>query len=211
MPLEPHDLSVAILAGGKSTRMGHDKALLKIGDRPMLQRVLESIPHWIEDRILIANHNDYNFWELPTYPDLIPNCGPLSGIHSALTHIRHSNCLILACDLPFITSELLEQLTSHHTSRATVLESANGPEPLCAVYSQTCLPVIKAQLQSGNYTARALLEQLGAVVMRPNIRSGDDGHDVLLNVNTPAQLQHARDKWHKMERAKKAFQNDKKM
>ena len=139
----------AIQAGGRSTRMKTDKAWLMINDQPMIEHVLQTAQQVTEKIILVVNENnlrasDYQSlaakYEATILPDAHDFRGPLGGIETALLQIQNEeSVLILACDLPFVSSEFLQLLISiHQTNPAflTVPTDASGrPQMLCAIYS----------------------------------------------------------------------------
>ena len=95
-----YKISCAILAGGRSSRMGKDKALLEVNGKKLVQRVHEKVKNLFSETIVIANKPDaLTFLDIPIFPDLIANLGPLGGIYTALKHSSFPQCLVIACDL----------------------------------------------------------------------------------------------------------------
>ncbi|NOZ03168.1 MAG: molybdenum cofactor guanylyltransferase, partial [FCB group bacterium] len=148
----------AILAGGKSKRMGENKALLRLGEQTLIEHAVKILSCRITRPLIITNtHSDYSFLKLPVHYDIIKNIGPLGGIHTALTHCNASHCLILACDLPFISEHIINQLCTQDLDYDIIaVDIGNGAEPLCAVYGTKCLPEIKEQIEKGDYQVRKL-------------------------------------------------------
>jgi len=152
-----------LLVGGKSSRMGRDKAFLELNGAPLIQRTADLLKPLIAKNTLVISTdqpanaittNPYSTFELPTLADRWPNAGPLGGIATALATAQTSWSLILACDMPFLTKEwltfLLNQIseTSEQTD-AIVPETNRGLEPLCAIYRSTCAPILAAALDRG--------------------------------------------------------------
>jgi molybdenum cofactor guanylyltransferase len=140
----------AIQAGGRSTRMKTDKAWLMINDQPMIERVLKTAQSIAEKTLIIINENNS---QLTGYQDLakkyqstlLPDAhnfrGPLGGIETALQNTKLSDAvLILACDLPFVSSSFLQFLISIHQSHEALLtvptDELGRPQMLCAIYSK---------------------------------------------------------------------------
>lgn len=187
-------VSAAVLAGGKSSRMGQDKALIAIEGKPMIQHVVETIQSCIQDIVIISNRPDrLTFLNRPVYPDSIESCGPLAGIYTALKHVDTKHCLVVACDLPFVTRPLI-QFLCENASRYDVFafESDTGVEPLCAVYSKNCLPVIETQIRSGNFKVTDFFARVETriVHLSPELLFYDS--NTFFNVNTRKELQKAR-------------------
>ena len=150
-----------IQAGGRSSRMGHDKAWLEIGGSPMIERVLNAMRP-VTDKISIVvnsknpNHKIYEElagkWDLEIIDDLHDHRGPLGGIDTALgSCLKHESALILACDLPFITPVFLSFLCNKHLEdyRQVVtvpLDQEQRLQPLSAVYHRSCRRSIKQML-----------------------------------------------------------------
>jgi molybdenum cofactor guanylyltransferase len=158
-----------VLAGGKSTRMGRDKALLQLGGRTggrtMVQRVAEAVEQSAGNATLIGDPAKYGRLGYPVIPDLRQGCGPLAGIESALTHSTCEWNLILACDLAnsgteFLKSLCLQALNLQAPNPGTLNPDEafdclvpQGPDgrlqPLCAMYRRVCLAPISRALDQG--------------------------------------------------------------
>jgi molybdopterin-guanine dinucleotide biosynthesis protein A len=187
-------IDAAILAGGKSSRMGTNKALLDIGGRRMIEQVAEIVQQVCEHYFVVANTPErYDFLNIPCYEDIIKNVGPLGGIHSALTHANSRHCLVIACDLPFISVGLLKYLcenaAGHHIF---AIESSRGIEPLCAVYSKKSLQTIEAQILQKEFAVIDLYKRLTAKIVHTKELDGILDDAFFLNVNTPEDLQLAK-------------------
>ena len=147
--------SGAVLAGGKSSRFGQNKALYVYHNKPLIQWVLESLDQAAE-RFVIANH--YLDLEIPVYPDLKEGLGSLSGIHAALSYATHDWVAIAACDLPFLSPAYWSYLQTY-TKNVQVVISQNQqgfPEPLATLYHRSLLPMIEAQINDQDLTLHHL-------------------------------------------------------
>src|SRR5258708_7950786 len=144
--------SCAILAGGKSKRMGHDKSFMFLHGKPLIQHVVDAL-HLLElPIIVIANEPDkYASLGLPIYPDLIQGAGSLGGLFTAIDRSLSTYTLCVACDMPFLQSTLLRYMLSlvdNQDYDAAVPRISSFAEPLHAVYRKTCLPAIRRQIDS---------------------------------------------------------------
>jgi molybdopterin-guanine dinucleotide biosynthesis protein A len=120
--------------------------------------------------------------------DIVPGCGPLGGLHAALTAARGDRVLLVACDMPFLSSPFLAHLLSLANDVDIVVpQSERGYHPLCAVYSTACLAPAAARLADGRLKMRELLDAMRTrVVPIDEIRRFGDPDRLLANVNTPA-------------------------
>jgi molybdopterin-guanine dinucleotide biosynthesis protein A len=189
---EEKSCSSAILAGGASSRMGANKALMQFHGEPLIARAAKALTSCpaISEILLITNTPaEYEFLHLPSFPDIHPGLGPLGGIYTALTHAQFSRVLVVACDLPFVTSELLDFLCGESEgTEVCVLESEKGVEPLCAVYAKSCLPVIEKQLRDCRLKVSDFYAQVEAKVIRFDASLPFYEQNLLANVNTAEEM-----------------------
>ncbi|RMF63851.1 MAG: HAMP domain-containing protein [Calditrichaeota bacterium] len=194
-PKTTPSLSAAILAGGRSSRMGRDKALLPVDGKPMIARVLEIVRQQTQNVMVISNQPDsYAFLKVPVYPDAVESCGPLAGIYTALRHSSTQQCLVVACDLPFLSRALLQFMCENAVSYDVfAFESQSGVEPLCAVYAKSCLPVIEAQMEKGDFKVSNFYDQVNTRIVRLEPGRLFFDEKAFFNVNTPEELARARE------------------
>jgi molybdopterin-guanine dinucleotide biosynthesis protein A len=188
-----YSLAAAVLAGGQSKRMGQNKALLQIGGRPMIQHVVKTILTQVPDVMIISNQlATYSFLRLPGYPDEVQNCGPLGGIYTALLHSKFQHCLVVACDLPFLSKGLLQFLCENCVSYDVLaFETESGVEPLCAVYSKRCLSAIKKQIEAGQYQVSDFYDLVNARLVRLEPKLAFYDPKLFTNINTQQELAQA--------------------
>ncbi|GHV96173.1 hypothetical protein AGMMS50293_24930 [Spirochaetia bacterium] len=149
-----------ILAGGRSRRMGTDKALLRWGEFTFLERILSQLEHFPEVLISAGEPGQYAEFGLPVIADIYPNRGPIGGLYSALKCCRSPFLLVLSCDTPLFERGLGEYLAALASDDfdAIVPMTCNGwRQPLCAVYAKTCTDILFAQIQAGNNRMRDAL------------------------------------------------------
>ena len=157
--LEP-DVAAFILAGGKSTRMGADKAFLALDGRTLLARALDLARSVTHDVRIVGEASKFRVFA-PVVEDLFPACGPLGGIHAALRASEAELNLILAVDMPFVPPALLPFLITRARSSAamvTVARAGGGWQPLCAVYRREFADVAESALREGRYKIDALFD-----------------------------------------------------
>lgn len=190
-------LTAVIQAGGESRRMGQDKGLLPFLGRPLILRVISRLQIVADEMIITTNRSEaYQFLGLPLVSDIIPGKGALGGLFTALSVASHELVAVVACDMPFINSELvlLEKETLIKTnSNLVVPHSGEGLEPFHAVYQRSaCLPAIEAALQSEKWRVDSWFNQVKVQILPVElVQRYDPGLRCFKNVNTPEELQAA--------------------
>ena len=177
-----HNVNVeaVILTGGLSRRMGRDKARLRLGQRTMLGHIRKAAKDL----------------DLPTQTlrrDAIARCGPVGGIYTGLKHSRADTVLFLACDMPFVSPELLERIIGSLGSLQNALFVRHGELagfPLL-LRREACLPVVAEQIAKQEFSLQALAKVLKAKVIRPP----REWSSQLENINTPVELERARQRF----------------
>ena len=185
------DLTAFILAGGKSTRMGADKAFVALQGRTLLARALELARSVAGEVRIVGDRTKFAAFA-PVVEDVFPGCGPLAGIHAALRASLTDLNLMLAVDLPLISPELVQYLVTRArgTSATVTAASANGGwQPLCAVYRRQFADAAEQALQSGNYKIAPLFQpSLTQLVSERELADAGFPADIFRNVNTPEEL-----------------------
>lgn len=185
----------AILAGGKSSRMGQDKALLPLRGQPMIRHIATTMQSVVPSLCIVSDHAEsFRFLNLPVIPDLVRDAGPMGGIHAALTHLDAPAILISGCDTPFLTAPLFRHLLeTPHGAPALIARAADGLHPLCGIYHREALPLIKQFLAAGRLRLLDLLQELGADIVPITPDLPFFRPDLFLNVNDPGVFQHLND------------------
>jgi molybdopterin-guanine dinucleotide biosynthesis protein A len=160
-------LSGAIIAGGKSSRLGFNKALLPLQGRPVIERVFETLSPIVSSIKIIANNpSDYRSLNIETVPDIRPGCGPLSGIHAALSLSPTEYVFIVSCDLPLLTADTLRPLLLEYPGYDITMFKHRLFEPLCAIYRRTCLRALDELIDHGEYRIIDLFPTLNTRIIR---------------------------------------------
>jgi molybdopterin-guanine dinucleotide biosynthesis protein A len=187
--IEPDpQLSAVLLAGGRSRRMGSDKALLSAGNQPIVQLLAARLQPLTNQVFLSANEPElYRFLNMVAVPDVFTNNGPLAGLHAAMIQTERPWLLALACDLPCVTTDLLRRLLSvREDYHLVVPETSDGLlHPTCALYHRQCLPIIERNLRAGKNQLIGLLDEPGLHVRRWAADAGTFADTDLLDINTP--------------------------
>lgn len=185
-----NDITGIVLVGGKSRRMGQDKAFLKVGGIPIFERVLELFRESFQQIALIGDRAErFAGYGLPVLPDIYPGSS-LGGLYTGLYHASTPYVFVASCDLPFPNPEVLRYLCSlRHGFDAVVLTTDKGYEPLFALYSKACLGPIKALLDSGDFCAYAYYPRIAVrYVPYEELAHLDLKGTAFLNVNTPEEF-----------------------
>ncbi len=183
----PSAYKAAILAGGKSSRFGSNKALALLRGRPIIEIIADTLSRIFPEVSIISNDPaSYVFLSLPVLPDIHPGLGPLSGIHSALIHLSCPRLFVVACDMPLLDPRLIEYMFERGAEEAVILpEGPLGPEPLHAIYPAGALPVIDKALRQGRLKLKDLLPKLPThVIGKEEVEAISPGLRCLKNVNT---------------------------
>ncbi len=160
MDIKP-DISGFILAGGKSNRMGTDKALLLVQDEPLLKRMIRLIRPFCATIAISGQKNDYAGFNAEMIPDLYAGCGPISGVISSLKHSSVEWNLLVSVDVPFINEEFIQYLISQIGQYDCIIpEHKGGVEPLIGLYNKQILPIIDEMISNGDYKLMRLLSRL---------------------------------------------------
>jgi molybdopterin-guanine dinucleotide biosynthesis protein A len=142
------DITGIILLGGKSARMGENKALLKLGNDTVIERLVKLMCSLFKTVILISNNpEEYSFLNLPVYGDIFPNKGPLSGIHSGLVNSGSEKNFVISCDIPLIDAGIISFITDYPTEKPIVITKADGfIQQLAGIYKRELIPSIERNL-----------------------------------------------------------------
>jgi molybdenum cofactor guanylyltransferase len=183
-----------VLAGGKSSRMGQDKAFLQLGGKTLLTRALETAAavgktHVVGSSVKFADYGS-------AVEDLHLGHGPLGGIHAALSKTSTDLNLMLAVDLPFVEARFLRYLVSRaRETRATVVlpRTSDGLQPLCATYRRSFMDTAEQSLRAGRNKINALFTGVPIEVIEPEELEGNGfAKEMFRNLNTPADWEDAR-------------------
>jgi molybdopterin-guanine dinucleotide biosynthesis protein A len=177
------DLSGFVLVGGNSSRMGRDKALLPIGSVPMAAYIASVVKQIATSVFLVGRPEIYSSLGFPVLPDRYPGFGPVGAIATALSATTSQWNIVLACDLPGVTNDVLLTIYSEAVASGSVCAYAAGPDrreqPLCGVYHRSALSAFERAVREGEHRLTQVTSRL-----RPHVLHLND-FETLRNVNTP--------------------------
>jgi len=183
-----------IMAGGQSSRMGTNKALLDFHGQRLIERTAGQFTAWFDQVVIVTNTPGiFAYLGLPMVEDRVPGLGPLGGIEAGLSVSRHPYSFFAACDMPFLNQALIAYLVSLAGQADIVVPRIDGEyQPMHAVYSSACLPAVQSQLASGIYKVTRFFEQMQVcAVTEAEVRRFGDPKRLFFNCNTPAELDQA--------------------
>jgi molybdenum cofactor guanylyltransferase len=188
-----------ILSGGKSSRMGTNKALLKINEKTNIEHMIETLKVHFDDIILVTNEPEhYQFLGVTMVADHYSNKGPLAGFHAGLTASAYDVNFIVACDMPFVTGELAETLVNNINHYDAVVPVVNGKmQTLCTAFQKSTVTNIEECIESGRLPIKHLLDHLNVLYLDEKelqAYSNSDIERVFFNMNYPHEYDEAK-KW----------------
>ncbi|MBN1963060.1 MAG: molybdenum cofactor guanylyltransferase [Anaerolineae bacterium] len=188
-------VTVAILAGGRSSRMGTDKSFVPLLGQTLIEHVIARVTPLVADPardiLLITNRpDDYAPFGLPMYTDVIPDAGSLGGLYTAVLRSQAAHTLCVACDMPFLNTALLAYLLAQRAGYDVIVPRLDGyPEPLHAVYGKGCLEPMRAQIEAGRYKIIGFYGKVRLhFIEEADVRRLDPDLRSFVNVNTPDEL-----------------------
>jgi molybdopterin-guanine dinucleotide biosynthesis protein A len=185
-----------VQAGGRSTRMGgQPKALLELGGRRIVERVLDVVAPVVDDVLIVTNTPAlYAFLGVPMVADVYPDRGSLGGIFTGLAAASGDAAFTVACDMPFLHYEVVRLMVARAGEGDVVIPRVGERlETLHAVYGKACLPHIEACLRADRLKIVGFFEHVRVVeVDEPTVARHRAPELVFMNVNTPEELARAR-------------------
>ena len=180
-------VTAVILAGGRSRRMGEDKAFLPFPDTPLIGVVFGRLSGLFEKIMIIANDTRrYEKYPCEVIKDIIPGKGPLGGLYTALSFSGTGYSFVTACDMPFLNRELIKHIVGSAGGYDVVIPEFNGRlRPLCAVYSKNCLKIVEKSISGDDFRITGLLPflKVRAVKEKESVVFDKKGRS-FININT---------------------------
>ncbi|HEY2941937.1 MAG TPA: molybdenum cofactor guanylyltransferase [Vicinamibacteria bacterium] len=184
-----------VVAGGRSERMGRDKALLPWAGATLLEHALLRLRAVCADvRILCGARPRYTGFGVPVHTDVVVDAGPLGGVHAGLLNLDRPLGLFLGVDTPFVPLPLLAALGAAAGGFDAVVPLVGGrPEPLCAVYRRTCLEAVQRRLAAGERKMTSFWPDIRVrTVAEEELSAFGDPAEMFRNLNTPGEYRRRR-------------------
>ncbi len=176
-----------VLAGGKNSRMGQDKGLMRFGNRALVEYSIFVLTGLVDKIYLVTANRAYEQFDLPLVEDTLKEVGPAGGILTALEHTDTDLNIILSCDMPFMQSQLIQSLLDQREAASICIYRHDGfLEPLCGIYRKNALQDWKTCVRAGARKLEHILEKCDTKYVQ---YEGDFEVDPFTNLNTPEAFQ----------------------
>jgi molybdopterin-guanine dinucleotide biosynthesis protein A len=183
--MDQKTLSGFVLAGGRSSRLGEDKAMLNYKGKPLLIHSLEIIRPFCQNLYVSGNKPEYSIAGVELIPDLYHECGPISGLFSVLNRSETDWNLVISVDVPLINSDLIELLIANKNDYDCIVPRHSlGIEPLIGLYHKKAITTMKELIESGDFRLTNLLSALNTNYFDCDFLLNDNP-GLFLNVNRP--------------------------
>lgn len=182
-----NNLPVYILCGGRSSRMKREKGLVEFRGMSFIRHILNAVEPLAEACFLVTGKSSYGQFGFPLVPDIFPDRGPLGGIYTALEHSSRERVMVLSCDIPLITGELIDLLVHHSHNQChqiSFLADQVNDYPLVGLYHQSLKPSLLEDLKGNRLKVRQFIK--GQDFQRISLSS--EQASFLENINTQSQL-----------------------
>ena len=180
-----------VLAGGRSLRMGEDKAFLQIDGIPIIKRICSLFLTLFKEVIIVTNRKE-KFLQIgvSVYDDLVPGLGALGGLYTALTLASFPFSFVVACDMPFLNKDVIDYLIQRKNSYDLIIpRTPDGLQPLHAIYSKKCVEPIQSLLLQRKMRIIDLFPLVRLeIVDSKEFNSLDPDYESFININTPEDL-----------------------
>ena len=183
-------ISGILLAGGKSKRMGKDKAFINYLGKELYRYPLEILEHFCDDIIISTSNSLFLETGYKLCPDEISGIGPMGGIYTCLKETKHEYSLVLGCDTPLINHHIIRELIAHISAHSVVvaMNSEGFPESLIGIYKKTCSDSLKSRIEKQNFKMSDFLRDEKALFHNLSLPHSDL-LKLFSNINTKQDLQ----------------------
>jgi len=178
-------VSGIVIAGGKSKRMGTNKSLLIYKQQSFVERAANLLSQFTDD-LFINSNIDYTHFSYRILPDIILNTGPIGGLYTSLAQIKYKMALVIPVDMPLLTTEVLTYLLKQadFSKKVNIFRTNDRLQMLTGLYHKDLVPVLKQQIDTGDFKLRNLLKKTSH-----HIIDAGDFSSQFVNINTPESLQ----------------------
>lgn len=176
------NMTLAILAGGKSSRMGKNKAFLKYKDKSFVENIINNGKNFQEILIISNNKKDYEKFNVKIVEDIYKDKGPIGGIHTALVNSKFNKVLCVACDMPLLSEETLIKLSKEKGGNEVIIPKINGRlQPLCGIYTKSLIDKLEDDIKKNKTKLIESIKTFDFKIINEDIFNEKD----FININTP--------------------------
>jgi molybdenum cofactor guanylyltransferase len=180
-----------ILSGGKSIRMGKNKAFIQVEGVPIIERIHNLFRELFQEVIIVTNEKDlFSNFDSKIFSDLIPGKGALGGLYTGIVFSSFDYSFCVACDMPFIKKSLVKYLIENVANEDVIVpRTKDGLQPLHAIYSKSCVGPIKKSIEEGKSKIIDIYDQVNVkIIDEKHFLCFDPRRESFINVNTPEEL-----------------------
>lgn len=182
--IDSKDITGIILTGGKSSRMGKDKALLPIENTTFVSKIIHTIRPFTNQIFVVSNHQIHDQFNVERIEDCIADFGPVAAIYSGLKASKTQYNLIISCDSPLIDANVIDLLIQDPKSDLVMFQVQNRLNPINALYHQNCLPYFENAISKQQAKLMTVIEQINHTIIDAPVTI----HQQLSNFNCPDDL-----------------------
>lgn len=166
-----------ILAGGKNSRMGRNKAFLELNEKPFIEIAIEVFKNFDEVIVISNNEELYSKYNVKVYNDIVKNIGPIGGIYTALEYAKY-DIVTVACDMPYLNSEIVERIANEMDDKSVIAVTNGKLQPLCSGYKKGIINKVSLCIEGNDLKLRSLIDKIDKSYIY------FDDEDLFFNVNT---------------------------
>jgi len=176
-----------VLAGGRSSRMGSDKSMMKLKDKSLTEYAIDVLKPLCGKVVISSNNFIYEFTGCEVWPDELPDRAPMIGIYSCLKRSETDINIILSCDMPLMSTEMLEYLVANSASYDITLPVHGNHfiEPLCGIYKQSSIKILKEFIDRGNFRLNECIQAGSNQLVPIGPELSFYSPELFSNINTP--------------------------
>lgn len=176
-----------ILAGGLSSRMGTDKGLLSVQNKPMVKHVIDTFNALNIPIIIVANNDAYDQFNYPVYNDIVENKGPLGGLYTGLHYSQTELNVVMSCDTPYVSQEVISLLLEVHKNNISIAGFNGKKHPTIGVFNKSIADQLFQAIVNDNLKLEMAYRQIGYdIIEMSQLETIDDR--VFANINTNEEL-----------------------
>ena len=180
------NITGVILAGGKSSRMQQDKALLPLGEKRIIEHVVRNLSQVCSSLLLSSNTNNYDFLGIETVPDNFRNQGPAAGLEAILAHLKTDACVVVSCDTPLVSPDFLRFIIQNSNGYHAVIPQHNGHiEPMTAFYTKSMSPIFTQAMQNGLKSPPKIAKKAKHLLLEVPVHKFRYAEWMFKSINTP--------------------------